>query len=152
MAVDLRDYQRQRVYDAEDVALGYLGPLVRDFTDSNDLIKWLANVLNRKRVHKKFDDVLVSWGDIEARICQRRVWSEAFGPFDFVLAHQSANEFVALHELAHVFQYRRYRKTNVAGHGPEFCGMMLDLVRAVKGLEWYETLKECYDEFGVDYN
>jgi putative metallohydrolase (TIGR04338 family) len=151
MPCDLRDYQKTRVYDAEDVVWGAVSHTVPLFTDEDSIVAFVNKVLRYKRVNKKFAQALDDQPDIEIKYCSRSTWSEADFDRIKIAAKAPAHALLVIHELAHVFQYRLYPDTQVSAHGPEFCQIYLQLVRIVFGVEIYLLLQESMDKHGVDY-
>lgn len=63
------------------------------------------------------------------------------------LAKWGQNEFVVLHELAHILTPTRY-----AWHGPEFAGVLLFLVERMMGKEYAQKLRAAYKNHRVRHN
>lgn len=150
MPVDLRDYQKSRVYDAEDVVWGAISHTLPTFNSEDDIVKWINKILGYKRVAKRYD-VCLNGPDITVKYCSRSTWSEADFDRIKIAARAPAHGLLIVHELAHVFQYRLYPDTQVSAHGPEFVAIYLDLTRIVFGREIHGMLQESMDKHRVDY-
>jgi putative metallohydrolase (TIGR04338 family) len=150
LAVDLRDFQKSKVYNAEDVVWGAVAHTLPHFTDIDSIIKYINKILKRKRVQKAFHHALLG-PDIDVEYCNRSTWSEAECDRIKIAARVDAHAFLVVHELAHVFQYRLYPDVSVAAHGPEFCQIYLKLTRLVFGRDLHDFLEESFIEHGVDF-
>jgi hypothetical protein len=122
-----RDTQRQRVYDAENAA--GINPWVQTIPNA-DLQAWVDSVLDRRAIRSR-------WGVRQVRVeltHGRGAYARGSG---LIRASRGArNEYVLLHEIAHTLTSGR----GYAAHGPEFCGVLLFLVKTVMGREAHAAL------------
>jgi putative metallohydrolase (TIGR04338 family) len=153
LSVDLRDFQKTKVYNAEDVVWGAMKHTVPFFYDVNSIVKYINKILKYKRVRKVYGRYIDNGPDINIEFCKRSTWSEAES-HRIKIAAKGGTEIHALlivHELAHVFQYRMHPNARVAAHGEEFCRIYLDLLRLVFGEEMCEHMIASFDAYCVDY-
>lgn len=134
-----RDSKRKQVYEAEEAAFP-------------------------QRLHKdEFPTIN------EARAYARKVWKQSLGYgqppmvlarrgfgahatcFTIALSKGSRNRLVILHELAHSCNDRHMRSQK-AGHGAEWAGLFLYLVKRHLGPEAFHRLAREMEARGVDYN
>jgi hypothetical protein len=129
----MKDYQRQRVYDWEDVVVAARCPGVVPFANSQTYIDgvWLANGWERPPqaapMPQRKDGV--------------RIASATYG--EIKLSLQTPG-WVILHELAHALTDDR--------HGPNFVGMYIDLLERVEQLPrllTMFTLKQAQIDFNL---
>lgn len=121
-----RDTQRKRLTDAEDAAARATGGHVYAQSIANaDLQAWVDAALARRAICTR-------WPGMRITVGLKRGGS-AYGYRDkrrISLPAWARNEWVILHEIAHVLTPGRY-----TAHGPEFAGVYLFLVRTVLGPE-----------------
>lgn len=122
-----RDTQRQRVYDAENAA--GINPWVQTIPNA-DLQAWVDSVLDRRAIRSR-------WGVRQVRVeLTHGRGAHAYGTHTIRASRAARNEYVLLHEIAHTLTHQR----GYAGHGPEFCGVLLFLVKTVMGREAHAAL------------
>ena len=137
-----RDFQRSKVYKAEDEAFTELGMYKGDepeFKTTDECKKWIKeNVLPLLKDYG-IKKVVVKDGRGRRR-------AGAFGDrMTITLPKWSRRRWVILHEMAHI------PMPNDEGHGDMFCALYILLVRALLGGEYAEKLIEKFDEHGVRY-
>jgi hypothetical protein len=126
--------QTKNVYDAEesvaheidfddDLAVDAVLPFVRDV-----LSYFGFSTLPRVSFDVADDDWRAGW----------------FDPDGIHLHERLVGRWVVLHELAH------WLRPHVDGHGPQFCAVLVSLVRADLGSEVADVLLDAYARFGVD--
>jgi putative metallohydrolase (TIGR04338 family) len=153
LAVDLRDFQKSKLYDAENVVWAARDLEVPHFTNVDDIVKWINKILDYKRIRKTYGRYIDQGPTINVEFCKRSTWSEAENHRIKIAASATVpiHGLLIVHELAHVFQYRMHPNANVAAHGEEFCRIYLDLLRIVFGVEMYDDMIESFEEYGVKY-
>lgn len=120
-----RDTQRQRVYDAENAS--GLNPWKQTIANS-DLQAWVDGVLDRRAIRSR-------WGVVRVRVeLTHGRGAHAVGSGLIRASRAGRNEYVLLHEIAHTLTYGH------AGHGPEFAGVLLFLVKTVMGRDAHAAL------------
>lgn len=120
-----RDTQRQRVYDAENAS--GLNPWQQTIPNA-DLQTWVDDVLDRRAIRSR-------WGVRQVRVeLTHGRGAHAEGSHTIRASRAGRNEFVLLHEIAHTLTH------GYAGHGPEYAGVLLFLVKTVLGREAHATL------------
>lgn len=121
-----RDNQRSKVYDAERSS----GLMPRQQTIPNaELQGWVDAVLDRRVIRSR-------WGvrKVEVKLTGGYGGATAYGSWRINASPAARNEYTMLHEIAHTLTPRD------VGHGPEFCGVLLFLVRNVLGKEAHASL------------
>ncbi len=123
-----RDNQRSKVYAAERAS--GLCKFEQTIPDA-ELQDWVNAVLDRRVIRSR-------WGarTVEVKRTSGRGGATAYGTWRINASPGARNEYVMLHEIAHVLTPRD------AGHGPEYCGVLLFLVRNVLGKEAHAALLE----------
>jgi len=121
-----RDNQRSKVYAAESAS----GLMVNRQTIPNaELQGWVDAVLDRRVIRSR-------WGarSVEVRLTGGYGGARAYGTRKITASPSARNEYVMLHEIAHILTPQD------EGHGPQFCGVLLFLVRNVMGAEAHKSL------------
>lgn len=123
-----RDNQRSKVYAAERAS--GLCKFEQTIPDA-ELQDWVNAVLDRRVIRSR-------WGarTVEVKRTSGRGGATAHGTWRINASPGARNEYVMLHEIAHVLTPRD------AGHGPAYCGVLLFLVRNVLGKEAHAALLE----------
>lgn len=121
-----RDNQRSKVYAAERAS--GLCKFEQTIPDA-ELQQWVNAVLDRRVIRSR-------WGarTVEVKRTSGRGGATAHGTWRINASPGSRNEYVMLHEIAHILTPRD------AGHGPAYCGVLLFLVRNVLGKEAHAAL------------
>lgn len=120
-----RDTQRQRVYDAENAS--GLNPWQQTIPNA-DLQAWVDDVLDRRAIRSR-------WGVRKVRVeLTHGRGAHAEGSHTIRASRMGRNEYVMLHEIAHTLTH------GYAGHGPEYAGVLLFLVKTVMGREAHAAL------------
>lgn len=121
-----RDSQRSKVYAAERAS--GLCKFEQTIPDA-ELEDWVNAVLDRRVIRSR-------WGarTVEVKRTSGRGGAMAYGSWRINASPGARNEYVMLHEIAHVLTSR------FTGHGPEYCGVLLFLVRNVLGKEAHASL------------
>lgn len=148
---DLRDFQRSRVYDAEDAVWGPLSNSLLHFDSEKDLLKWINKILAYKRVLNAFPEI--AGNTVEITYCKRSKWSEADQDHIRFAAkgHFPIHALHVVHELAHWIQYKKYGHISISGHGPEFVQIYLELTRITLGRDVYDLLVESFTLYKVKF-
>lgn len=128
-----RDYQRQRVYDAENSVFSYIQQF--SFNDAeqfvNDLCKDLKIAPITLVKNKQFgSDNGVCTAYTQSRKIKIKKWG--------------LNKHVLLHEIAHIIA------PHGAMHNPIFTAILLHLV-SLYNPNYFDRLIQAFDAFGVDY-
>lgn len=135
-----RDSQRQRVYDAEYHIndLGYF----EDFGSCMDFVNRVTASSHWHKLTGGLDVVLdlKTKGSTSSAYWQESIISLAPHPYHF-------SRHVILHELAHLATHIVHE--NVAGHGPEYCDIYLNLVKLFMGRDSHSTLLNAFIEHRV---
>lgn len=121
-----RDNQRQRVYDAQ-----------RDLPEYTQIMTWPEV---ESFVRKVNDSVWFRsrWGTTITPVLKRGGSAYGYPGGRITLPGFARNPIVILHEIAHtVTPYH----SDVAPHGPEFCGILLGLVRHYLGTDVARRLR-----------
>ena len=129
----VRDYQRKKVYDAEDKC---------NFWDSP---KTMAEHQFRGLINR-----IADWGKIQIPkiITQGHDLSYAT-PTEIVLPYPNTkNKPTICHEMAHVINYNTL---NADHHGKYFCGTYLLIVKEFIGKDAHIELLKAFTQFSVDY-
>jgi putative metallohydrolase (TIGR04338 family) len=132
-----RDQQRARLYRAEKVVLkGKTKPL----PTVADIEAYIAKMQSRVTLVKRFGPALTR----PIRVKDGRGTSIARGGVNHInMPLWSRNEFITLHEVAHVIA-QRLHGTALAGHGWEYANIYLQLVQSMLGREKCEELKASF--------
>ena len=126
-----RDYQRQRVYNAETRCFGQ--PVEGLTLDK------CKEFLNSVVTKMNLSSVTINDGRGRGR-------AGAYHNNRIIALPKFARrEWVICHELAHL-----ETPNNVPAHGPEFCKNYLEIVKKALGEEFSVILKETFLESGVD--
>lgn len=145
-----RDYQVSRVYYSESIAL----PFFDDTMTFEEAEKESFRILQSKFVSKlisKYSYITPPTKDYYVFAGDRR-YKHAQSNNDFVCYPKGTrNQCTICHEIAHSLTIRSSEKPFYPYHGKQFCGVYLQLVRVFMGDDFYITLKESFDEWGVEY-
>jgi hypothetical protein len=143
-----RDYQINKVYTAETNAL----PFFEDTMSFEEAQKEIHNILNSKYIKyliSKYDfiiepaiDFFITSGD------KRYKYARANNLF-ICLPDGTRNSATLLHEIAHTLTL--YESANISPHGAEFCFVYLCLVKKFMGDDFYQSLKNEFDNEEVCY-
>lgn len=125
-----RDTQKSKVYEAEDKAhwLTY-GRSLHTRTLTNDEVQPRIDEIMAMRA------IQSRWGQHKIRVRFTHGGGHASSPWDIALGANSRNDWYILHEIAHCLTWGQG-----AGHGKEFAGVYLFLVRTVLGQTAYDNL------------
>lgn len=119
-----RDNQRQRVYDAENAS--GLNPWQQTIPNA-DLQAWVDDVLDRRAIRSR-------WGVRQVRVELTHGRGAHAEGLIIRASRPGRNEYVLLHEIAHTLTH------GYAGHGPEYAGVLLFLVKTVMGRDAHAVL------------
>lgn len=153
----MRDTQQYRVYNAERAAFG-LHPIGRAYDPQyKDINGAWPNEFPKVEDAQAYIDAARNHPTIRGlygRSACRAV--EVYfagrggsGGQRIRLGTQCRSKYVALHELAHVIEIR-INGQRTAAHGAQFCGVLLQLVKAMMP-ENYEKVRAEFDKAGVKY-
>jgi putative metallohydrolase (TIGR04338 family) len=143
----MRDSQRSKVYKADSKLVA----VSRKFADMEETEKFARKVMKSERLKKALGymshalkhDIVVKDGR-----GRRSAGGWAGG---ITMPTFSRNEAIVCHELAHTLCMRLYRRSDIAGHGWQFCSMYLLIVRCVMGRQAAKTLQDAFKEYRVKY-
>lgn len=141
-SVKVTDYQRSKVYKAEDAAFAAHTPTL-DWGGCAALFDMVlaCDYWQRHGGYKQVKLVKAHGG--------RSTWCRSGRTVRLSRHHQ--NPAIICHELAHALTEKTHG-WETAGHGAIFCGHYLGLVRDVMG-PWAElALRHCFNTHGVRYN
>lgn len=130
-----RDNQRSKVYAAEKAS----GLCKDEQTIPNaELQAWVDAVLDRRVIRSR-------WGSrsVEVKLTGGYGGARAHGTYKITASPGARNEYVMLHEIAHILTPQD------EGHGPRFCGVLLFLVRNVLGADAHKSLLTAMREHRV---
>lgn len=139
----MRDSQKSRLYVAERLALMSSPNNIRHETVP-EIRKFLAKVVKTKWYQKRFpkkDLVIKDGRRTRSALCTSYVWC-----MDLNFPRWSRSTYIILHEFAHGLV-----SNGKAAHGPEFCGVFLELVRKFMSKEDALRLEETFKEKKVLY-
>jgi hypothetical protein len=146
----MRDPQRQRLYDAEDVAWKDIG--TDTFESLDEMLDWVNKILMYKRITNTYnkwinEDVIV----VEVR--NKRLQGSIGDDVGIRIHPDRMTTGEVLHELAHTIHFRILldEGRDAPHHGSEFATIYLDLVRKTLGLKAYNALREMFDVYEVDF-
>jgi len=130
-----RDSQRHKVYAAEGSS--GLNTFVQTIPD-REVQDWVNGILDRRFIRSR-------WGvrTVQVKLTNGNGGANAWGSYKITASRGARNEYAMLHEIAHVLT------PNHTGHGPEFCGVLLYLVRSVLGKEAHAKLLTAMREHRV---
>jgi putative metallohydrolase (TIGR04338 family) len=139
----MRDYQRQKVYDSETLAMERF----KERGIDNPRLETVQEM-------QGFVDVVVGsrwfikhWGTHRIRVKDGRGRRRASGGFGYIkMPKWSRCMLYVLHELSHSIKPRQWSGVREASHGREFCKRLLKLVRHHMGKAAHDTLKEAMRE------
>ena len=137
-----RDIQRKKVYDAERALL----PIAKPLMEVSDVERYIKKNMARKAILRRYPKASRSVNVRDGRGTRRAL---AYGTHSISLPLWARNESIVLHEMAHIIAARHFQ--GHAGHGWEFCAVMLDLVRFCMGTEAHATLLASYKANKVRY-
>lgn len=141
----MRDNQRSKVYKAEQV----IRETGEKFETVKEVERYLETVKKKAFIARRYGTEL---NKCEIRVEDGRGCKRAFGGYyGIVLPKWARKESVILHEVAHLIQYRKYKKYDVEGHGWEFCDIFLNLVQGMLGKETRDILQKSFKENKVRF-
>ena len=136
----MRDFQRQKVYDAEDTAFPEFREEVEltpkeleEYFYSLYNSKFVTNLRKLKHVLEPHPDFKLNFGDERHKLATANS-GEATFPFT------TRNKYFVIHELAHVLTYDGDGSKSVSPHGREYCDIYLKLVLQFLGDEHHTEL------------
>ena len=146
----MRDTQRSKVYAAERAAFENLP--IEKFESVKDVERFLKYIWKLKRVQNEWFSSVVGVNPPrvgDGRGCRRAL---ACGAWEIKLPKWARQDWVAVHELAHIIHHRsgNWRKTEAA-HGWQFCAIYLKLVLYVLGREKHDALKAAFKAHKVRF-
>jgi len=140
-----RDSQRSKVYSAEEVLKAFEEPL----PSVQDIERFVACVWKSQRVKSAFSRATPRAS--EPRVKDGRGRRKACGSSSAIsMPVWSRNNWIVLHELAHVICQREHGM-RVAAHGWEYCAIYLRLVLYVLGREAHDKLKASFKQHRVRF-
>ena len=153
--MSVRDFQRQRVYNSEDLMdVGHgkrleTVPEMQTWVDKIVRSKWFRN----RWPYLTYIQVKDGRGRRRATGYAKgsRQHYETFGITTegiLKMPRWSRSELFILHEITHVI-IDHVHKRKVPAHGREFCNLYLSLVKRFMGKVAHHDLKICFKEVGV---
>lgn len=132
-----KDFQRQKVYDAEYAAFKGSPKL-----SENKIKLFYSSVISSDYIN-----------DYYSRTPRPNIdfWDRKYSsitPKLMMISREDMTEETVLHELAHILGCRKIMPPL---HGKSFCSRLLELVDVFLGKEDYEKLKKEFDKRGVLY-
>lgn len=129
-----RDNQRQRLYTAEDSAMEtHLGYTRKQTIANADLQAWVDKAMAHPAVQRR-------WGLRKIRVTLTH--GGANNPHhsnEIALGVGTRNPWVICHEIAHSLTPHA-----MAGHGPEYAGVYLFLIKTLVGADAAKALREAF--------
>lgn len=145
------DYQRKKVYDAENEAFG--GEFNWKIGKFDTLGE--CEIFAKKIVESDYWKSQKGWKKIKLK-CGRGCRNAFYRPSDrtVTLPKWARNEHVIIHEFAHYLTHYLTHRTHEDGsaHGSFFAGHYLMLVDELLGSDHSMALMEHYEKQGVRYN
>lgn len=138
-----RDSQRSKVYRAEAVLSKHCTPL----KELHHIEAFVEKVRSSARVQDHFPHLTEDPVRVKAARGGR---STAFYR-GISISQWHRNDWVVLHELAHIQVQRQHGHWKVAGHGREYCAVYLKLVLWFIGREAHDELKASFKEHRVKF-
>lgn len=137
--MSIRDTQRSRVYKAEKAIWPtHMGRPLREVADVQRFIK---KQMKRKAITRRYPDAAKT---VHVHDGGGKRAASAYGTWKISLPLWARHELVVIHEMAHIVAHRHYGERNIAGHGWQFCAVLLDLVRFIMGKETHDALKASF--------
>ena len=130
----VRDYQRKRLYDAEDSCL---------FWGNIEILTW-------KQVEATIQKIS-EWAEIKSPSLVEDGHTLAYATADTIslpFPMSKTMPYIA-HEMSHVINYNG---SNADHHGKHFAGMYLEVVKEFIGSRAHEDLKRAFDCYKVNYS
>ena len=133
----MEDYQRQAVYDAEEICSFWLQGKHLSVKEADKLIT---------RISK--------WAKIEKPYCQFNATDKEGEVFPvakgmahtIILPEFAMNESYICHEMAHVITYQ---KKQIDYHGPKFIKIYLDIIKEILGVNNYKELLNTFKIYNI---
>jgi putative metallohydrolase (TIGR04338 family) len=146
----VNDPQRERLYRAEDAALGGFGPRFRRWTE---VVEWVDRVTTDPKWIDGFPEAPI---EVHVERRSRSARSSVADPSSATihLRDGSWDGPTVVHELAHLAAEdagvdQHTEPGTTAAHGPRFAGVELELVRRFLGFHAYGALRNEFDRLGV---
>jgi len=135
----VRDTQKQRVYRAENETWNTLhGQFWQQTIPNHELEAYVSKILAKRAIRSR-------WGARHIRVTLKRGGKAlAHGSSRISLPAGGRNPWVICHEVAHCLT-----PSNVAGHGPEYAGIYLFVVKTVLGAQAAAALRASFKEHRV---
>ena len=130
----VRDYQRKRLYDAEDSCL---------FWGNIEILTW-------KQVEATIQKIS-EWAEIKSPSLVEDGHTLAYATADTIslpFPMSKTMPYIA-HEMSHVINYNG---SNADHHGKHFAGMYLEVVKEFIGSTAHKDLKKAFDYYKVRYS
>lgn len=140
----VRDSQRQKLYDAEREAFTYN----QDFSSWEELVKYVDKLTSSYWYKSRCAHLpILKYSGHKYRggaTCNYRT---------IVFGVNSYCKWIVIHELSHVIinYLYQFELNKIAGHGPEFAKMYLEMIGRFLGEEARETLRKSYVKYGVKF-
>lgn len=143
----LRDYQRSKLYSAENKAFANV-----EFWKKNEF-KTLAECADfaKEIVNSNYWTRHKGWKRIklnDGRGCRNAAYW--YNDRSVTLPIWARNKLVIIHEFAHYLTHKTQQ--DPVGHGSHFAAHYLELVDEIMGMEYSMLLMEQYDLLGVKYH
>lgn len=145
----MRDSQRSKVYKAEREGLkSFSKPVptvedVKNFTQKTFNKPYITRRYGR-HTHRNGRTLIPAVADGRGTSN-----AYAYGDWKISIPVWGRQEWVILHELAHILTHRKYNGR--IKHNWQFCAVYLDLVRGMMGAEAHKALKEAFRKHKVRF-
>ena len=135
----VRDNQRSKLYTADDVLNRFAEPV----PEVKDIERYVKKVWASKRVQQAFPKATgPTWTGPPKVKDGRRNRNASACAYWIKMPRWSRRTNIVLHELAHTITDRENPYVKLAGHGPEYCAVFLQLVLYMMGREAHDVFKQ----------
>lgn len=148
----MRDYQRARVYRAEE----YLDvDRFLEFSSIRECNEYAEIVWSNPKIRARFPKAC-KLEKPHIRESRSKVNSHAFLPPEHTIALSKVGgdltDYAIIHELAHIITENEFTKNDDwILHGPQWVDVLLFLVKTMLGNQFYDDLVEAFLMEGVDF-
>lgn len=144
-----RDYQRQRVYDAEGATTAWKASVKAPLTYGQ--MELLVYRITRSAWWKREQGTRWNRRRVSVERSLRKRNGADGCEWGIGISRCRIHLMLILHELAHTLSLRKHgRHGNMSFHGPEFCRCYLDLVKRYYCPYFARELMDSFRTYGVD--
>lgn len=147
----MRDFQRARVYRAED----YLDESTfLKFSNIRECREYAESIWSNPAIRARFPKACSTEKPPIKQAKTSSQSSQAYWPphEKVTLSKHGQNDYVVIHELAHIITEREYAKgEDWIKHGPLWADVHLFLVKTMLGRDFYLNVVEAFEMEGVQY-